>query len=153
MEHIHSHRGFTLIELLVVISLIGILSAIILGSLAFARLKGSDAAIQADLDTIRTQSVIYFDATNNVYGTNVAFESSCTAVDNMFNNTQIKRAAAAADGLNGGNVVCNVSADGTAYAVSARLVSDTTKYWCIDSQSVGVKVSTPLDTATVCPSS
>lgn len=147
-----SKRGFTLIELLVVIAIIGVLSAVVLASLNVARGKGSDAAIQANLNAIRTQAGLYYDGPGlNSYGTNAAFESSCTATDNMFNDQNIKKAAAAADSANGsGSVTCNVSAGGTAYAVSARLMSDSTKYWCVDSVSVGAKESADIGTATSC---
>ncbi len=143
-------QGFTLIELLVVIAIIGILSAVVLASLNTARSKGNDAAIQSDLSTIRVQAELYYDGPgNNSYGTNTALESSCTATDNMFSNSNIARAAAGANG--GGTVTCNVAANGTAYAVSAPLVASIGNYWCIDSTSVGKLEPSALGTATMCP--
>ncbi|MDE2021323.1 MAG: type II secretion system protein [Patescibacteria group bacterium] len=142
--------GFTLIELLVVIAIISILSAVVLASLNSARKKGSDAAIQSNLDTIRTQAELYYGGVGgNKYGANAALESSCTATDNMFNDSNIRRAAAAAVATSG-SVTCNVSALGTQYAVSAQLVSSS-NYWCVDSTSVGKTESSALGTATVCP--
>ena len=146
-----NQRGFTLIELLVVIAIIGILSAVVLASLNTARSKGNDAAIQSDLSTIRTQSEIYFDGPGgNAYGTNTVLESSCATADNMFNDSNINRAAAAANSIDSNNVTCNVSAGGTEYAVSAQLVTDTTKYWCVDSSSIGTTTTTALGNNTSC---
>ncbi len=145
--------GFTLIELLVVIAIIGILSAVVLASLNQAHQKGSDAAIQSDLSAIRIQAEIYRDnQANNSYGTNTILESDCTgsANDTMFVDSNINRAAAAANSIDSNNVTCNVSAGGTEYAVSAQLVTDTTKYWCVDSSSIGTMTTTALGNNTSC---
>ncbi len=143
-------RGFTLIELLVVIAIIGILSAVVLASLNTARSKGNDASIQSNLSAVRTQAQLYYeDVGGNSYGTNAVLESDCAATDNMFSDSNIARAIAATDAANGpsGTVVCNVDADGKDYVVSAQMVSDPTKYWCVDSASVG-KIETADISAT-----
>lgn len=54
-------KGFTLIELLVVIAIIGILSAIVIGSLNQGRKKGNDAKIKSELGNIRSAANVYFD--------------------------------------------------------------------------------------------
>lgn len=144
-------RGFTLIELLVVIGIIGILSAVVLASLNTARFKGNDAAIQSDLDTIRTQAEIYYGsaAGNNSYGTAGA---SCTTAGSLFVEATIARAITNAESANGsGIIVCNNSL--TAYAISSPLSSNSARFWCVDSTGASSNSTTALGAATVCPAS
>jgi len=144
------HQGFTLIELLVVIAIIGILSAVVLASLNTARSKGSDASVMADLDGLRTQAQLYYN-TNNGYGTNAAVESSCIATDNLFSDTTIVKQVQGADAANGtGTVVCNVSAGGTAYAISAELLATPGTYFCTDSTGTSTTTTSALGAATHC---
>ena len=112
-----SRRGFTLIELLVVIAIIGILSAVVLASLNTARSKGNDAAIKSNLDTIRTQSAIFYDSNNGwsnggaaaITGTGTlttpttAMCNALTANMEIFNDTSVVKAIQSADKAAGGN--------------------------------------------------
>ena len=60
-------KGFTLIELLVVVAIIGILSSVILGSLAQARIRARDARRLADIKQIQTALDLYADEHGNQY--------------------------------------------------------------------------------------
>jgi prepilin-type N-terminal cleavage/methylation domain-containing protein len=136
-----SRRGFTLIELLVVIAIIGILSAIVLGSLGLARTRGGDAAVKANLDTVRTQAGVYNDANSNKYsntgtavlGSNCGIAAGQTA-NTMLAQTTIAAALSSAYRTVGGTPTfyCNIDAAGAGYAIAVPLVTSGT-WWCIDS--------------------
>jgi prepilin-type N-terminal cleavage/methylation domain-containing protein len=55
------NKGFTLIELLVVIAIIGILAAVVLGSITGARTAALDGAFQAEVSSLQPSLIVACD--------------------------------------------------------------------------------------------
>ncbi len=141
---INIRAGFTLIELLVVIAIIGILATVVLASLQSGRDKAADAAIKANMATIRTQAEVYVN-NNGSYGADMNHLSAlCSArtESTIFNlDTNVRDALLEAEDR-GGSSRCAV-AGGTAYALAVRLVASTsaTAAWCIDSSGAAKELA------------
>ena len=140
--------GFTLIELLVVIAIIGILSAVVLGSLNSARTKGSDASIRQNLSGTRAQAELFYYANANSYS-GVCGAAPVGGVKSI--NAQVV-AAANASGLGsiainavGTNSTATCNATATGWAAEIPLRSAPGMY-CVD--STGNASSTPASTLT-----
>jgi prepilin-type N-terminal cleavage/methylation domain-containing protein len=142
-------KGFTLIELLVVIAIIGILAATVLASLNSARNKGRDATIKSELSSLRAQAEIFYDTNNSSYGTG-ACTSTNPPAGGMFSDTGVLKLIAAMDAAGGTVTTCNAVPN--AWFAQKQLVTDTTKYWCVDSTGTSKQMTTAVgNTATVCP--
>lgn len=114
-------RGFTLIELLVVIAIIGVLSSVVLGSLNVARAKGQEANIKSNLKNMIPQAELAYDTPGN-------YSLVCT--DSSINKMIASIATA------GGTAKCYPSQDNKRWAASAKLNSDRTKNFTVDSTGV-----------------
>lgn len=151
-------KGFTLIELLVVIAIIGILSSVVVSSLATARQKGGDAGIKSNLDNLRNQAEIIHDS-NNCYADGIpgtcdptgfapgACASSTPGV--LFADTKIAEQIFAAGNLSlpdGGMAAGScVSSDGqNSWAIAVPLKNDPTQSWCVDSAGSSRSVTPSL---------
>lgn len=128
-------KGFTLIELLVVIAIIGILSSVVLASLNTARAKGADAAVKANLASVRAQAEIVYDGASS-YATVCADSNVVKA-----------QAAAIAAGVNGG--ACSNAA--TTWTLWAGLRGTATDAWCVDNTGTSKQITKPVGVITVCP--
>ncbi len=143
-----TQKGFTLIELLVVIAIIGILSSVVLVSLNSARSKGGDAAIQGNLNAIRTQAELWANNQSTpTYATTAFAAAACpgtTQTGNILNDSTIisaiNGASTQAGGSDNSDTRCAVRSNG--WAIASQLKSggtagdSTPDAWCVDSSGI-----------------
>jgi len=159
------NKGFTLIELLVVVAIIGVLSTIVITNLSSTREGANDAAIKANLSSIRTQAEVYFNNSLN-YGDEFLSANCGTAVaGSMFvDDSTVASAITSAKSANSDNeLTCaaiDSSDDGNAdsWAVLSPLRSDGTVKWCVDStgfagEATGITVTAVAPIKTFCATS
>lgn len=139
-------NGFTLIELMVVVAIIAILTAIVLTSLNDAKMKGNDAAVKSNLDTIRSVTELYYSENGNSYlpeGGATFGILSCPIYDvagtNMFSNNKSIVEATTEAAKRGNGSACYNSR--SVWAVAVGLKSKANTSWCVDSGGASRLVS------------
>lgn len=155
-------RGFTLIELLVVIAIIGILAAVVIGSLNDARSSGQDASIKQSVANIRSQAELIYNDSGYSYSSVCAdarVENLLDAAVDVVNGTNYAPAThglstyVATNNLTGAASTRTASchSDNTRYVATSPLAS-VAEFWCVDSTGVSKQVATaPASGAYVCP--
>jgi prepilin-type N-terminal cleavage/methylation domain-containing protein len=137
--------GFTLIELLVVIAIIGILSSVVLASLNTARSKGADAAVKSNLNNVRPQAELFYDAAGDYTG---------VCATGGVNTIGVGVQAALTAGSDTGALAARCFDDATTWVAWATLKSDPLLMWCADSTGVsrqGTVAAAPAAAGTPCP--
>lgn len=153
-------RGFTLIELLVVIAIIGILAAVVIGSLNDARSSGQDASIKQSMANLRQQAELHYNSSNYSY-TGVCAAARVT--DLIAASLQVVGGTAYVAGTHGVNTyvatngatpaarTASCHSNDTQYVVTAPLTGGT-NFWCVDSTGTSQQSATaPASGAMVCP--
>lgn len=148
-------RGFTLVELLVTIAIIAILGSTILVSLRSAREKAKDVKVMSGIKQIKTtiesgyNGITYPDLTNDatkIYGGLVSDGNPGTSTLNVILGDIVSQGSDIF-------IVNDPAVEGESvlgYAVYGRLISTTTRYFCIDSRG-GTNESAPYSSTATCP--
>ena len=133
-------QGFTLIELLVVIAIIGILAAVVIGSLNDARDGGQDASIKQSISNARTQAELIYNQNGYSYANvcvanNTIDRLMVAAAANRSETTTKTAVMVLATPSAATAVTCHSTAAGYAIIapVNVNAVAGTPDSFCVDS--------------------
>lgn len=146
-------KGFTLIELLVVVGIIGILASVIFVALNSSQNKGADAAVKANLNTIRNQSELFAASNDDSFlpsGGSTFSIATCPTYDASGTNMLSKDktiAAAIAEAIKRGSNESSCYNSSINWAVAIGLRSSSDLSWCVDSGGNSKQVSSAPSSA------
>lgn len=141
----HKTKGFTLLEILVVIAIIGIFASVAVVALSSSKGKGDDSAVRSNLNSLRSQAELYY-LNNKNYGSNIANVSDCITTTTFIASTTAQGSGSTIladlvkNARGSSNVRCDISANGTTWAIASMLTNG--GYACVHSADQTIIAST-----------